>query len=187
MPWLYFSLKPKHRAWAVAWQKEVQDKLQSLETVKIDEGCFVAPSAKIFAEPGREIRIGAGSAIAAMTFMHGPITLGRNVSINARASLDGGSAGIVVGDDTRIATSAVIYAFDHGIAPDRPIREQSVRSKGIRIGQDVWIGANAGITDGVTIGDHAVIGMGAVVTHDVPEWAIVGGVPARVIGSRKPG
>ena len=53
------------------------------------------------------------------------------------------------------------------------------------IGHDVWIGADAGITDGVRIGDHAVIGMGAVVTHDVPEWAIVGGVPAKVIGDRR--
>ena len=53
------------------------------------------------------------------------------------------------------------------------------------IGRDVWIAAGAGVTDGVTIGDHAVIGMGAVVTRDVPEWAIVGGVPARVIGDRR--
>jgi acetyltransferase-like isoleucine patch superfamily enzyme len=42
-----------------------------------------------------------------------------------------------------------------------------------------------GITDGVTIGDHAVVGMGAVVTRDVHEWAIVGGVPARVLGDRR--
>lgn len=58
-------------------------------------------------------------------------------------------------------------------------------SRGITLGVDVWVGANAGITDGVTVGDHAVIGMGAVVTSDVPPWAIVGGVPARVIGDRR--
>lgn len=51
---------------------------------------------------------------------------------------------------------------------------------GVRIGEDVWIGAGAGVTDGVTIGEHAVVGMHAVVTRDVPAWAIVAGVPARV-------
>lgn len=184
MPWLYFSLKPEHRAWAEAWQAEVQAELTALETVQIGRGCFVSPEAQIFAEPGRTVVIGDGAAIAAQAFLHGPLILGKNVSINARASLDGGSAGIVIGDDTRIATSATLYAFDHGLAADRLIREQPVRSRGIRIGADVWIGANAGVTDGVTIGDHAVVAMGAVVTKDVPPGVIVGGVPAQVIGRR---
>src|SRR5690242_7883825 len=66
MPWLYFSLKPRHRAWAEAWQKEVQDRLRELETVEIAVGCFISPEAKLFAEPGRPIRIiGPGVSIAA--------------------------------------------------------------------------------------------------------------------------
>lgn len=185
MPWLYFVLKPRHRAWAEAWQREVQAELMLLETVAFAEGCFVAPEARLFAEPGRAIVVGAGSSIAASAFLHGPLTLGRNVSINARANLDGGAAGITIGDHTRIAAGAALYAFDHQLDPDRLIREQPVRSRGIRIGSDVWIGANAGVTDGVTIGDHAVVGMGAVVTKDVPPWAIVGGVPATVVGDRR--
>jgi acetyltransferase-like isoleucine patch superfamily enzyme len=78
-----------------------------------------------------------------------------------------------------------VFAFDHMLDPSADIRTQPVRSRGIVIGRDVWIGANAGITDGVRIGDHAVAGMGAIVTRDVPDWAIVGGVPARVIGDRR--
>jgi acetyltransferase-like isoleucine patch superfamily enzyme len=69
--------------------------------------------------------------------------------------------------------------------PGRPVKDQPVTSRGIRIGADVWIGANAGVTDGVSVGDHAVVAMGAVVTRDVPEWALVGGVPARIIGDRR--
>ncbi|MGL4833062.1 MAG: DapH/DapD/GlmU-related protein, partial [Shewanella sp.] len=65
------------------------------------------------------------------------------------------------------------------------IYKQPAQSTGIIIGNDVWIGAQAGIVDGVTIGDHAVIGMGCIVTKDVPDWAIVAGNPARVIGDRR--
>lgn len=185
MPWLYFTLKPTQRVWAEAWQQEVQDHFRRMETIEIAPGCFIAPEARLFAEPGRPIVIGPGCAIAADAFVHGPVVLGRNVSLNARVSLDGGAAGIHIGDDSRIASGAVLYAFDHGMAPDRPVREQRVSSQGIRIGCDVWIGANAGVTDGVTVGDHAVVAMGAVVTRDVPPWCIVGGVPARPIGDRR--
>lgn len=185
MPWLYFALKPRHRAWALAWQAEVQARLLAQETVQMGDGCFIAPDAAIFGEPGRAVVMGERCAIAAQAFLHGPITLGHDVSVNAGARLDGGRKGLSIGDGTRIASGAALYAFDHGLKPDREIRAQPVRSRGIRIGRDVWIGANAGITDGVSIGDHAVVAMGAVVTKDVPDWAIVAGVPAQVVGYRR--
>ena len=185
MPWLYFTLKPRHRAWAQAWQAEVQAFLREQETVELGEGCFIAPEAALFGEPGRPVVVGDGCAIAAQAFLHGPVTLAKGVSVNAGARLDGGAKGISVGEGTRIASGAAIYAFDHRMAPDREIRAQPVRSKGIVIGADCWIGANAGITDGVRVGDHAIVAMGAVVTKDVPDWAIVAGVPAAVIGDRR--
>ncbi len=185
MPWLYFVLKPRNRAWDEAWQAEVQARLLAMETVELGTGCFIAPEAAIFGEPGRPVRLGDRCAVAAQAFLHGPLTLGCDVSINAGARLDGGRKGITLGDGTRIASGAVLYAFDHGLAPDRAIRDQPVRSRGITLGQDVWIGANAGVTDGVTIGDHAVVAMGAVVTRDVPAWSIVAGVPAVVVGDRR--
>jgi len=185
MPWLYFRLGPELRAWAEPWQAEVQARLRALEAVEMGPGCFIAPAARIFAEPKREVVLGARVAIAAEAFIHGPVTLGDEVSVNPRVAMDGGRAGIVVGARTRIATDAKLYAFDHGLDPGADICRQPIRSRGITIGEDVWIGAGAGVTDGVTIGDHAVVGMGAVVTRDVPAYAIVVGVPARVIGSRK--
>lgn len=185
MPWLYASLKPRHRSWAEAWQQEVQAHLTELETVRFGSGCFVAPEARIFAEPGRDVVVGDEAWIAAEAFIHGPVVLGPRVSINPRVHLDGGAAGIEVGEGSRLATGARAFAFEHGIAPDRPVRVQPVRSRGIRIGRDVWVGAGAGITDGVVIGDGAVVGLGAVVTRDVPAWSVVGGVPARVLGDRR--
>lgn len=185
MPWLYLRAKPEIRAWAEPWQAELQRRLGDHERVRLGEGCFIAPDARLFAEPHREITLGDRSTIAAGCLVHGPVRLADDVSLNPRAVLEGGARGIVVGEGTRIAADVHIYAFDHGMAPDRAIREQPTRSRGIEIGQDVWIGAGAGVTDGVTIGDHAVVGMHAVVTHDVPAWAIVAGVPARVIADRR--
>lgn len=185
MPWLYFRAKPEIAAWARPWQLAIHAKLRRLEVVEVDESCFIAEDADVVAEPGRPITLGARCAVATGAFIHGPVSLGADTSVNAHATIDGGSAGVRIGSGTRIATGVRIFAFDHGVAAGQPIREQPVRSRGIRIGDDVWIGANAGVTDGVTIADHAVVAMGAVVTSDVEPWTIVGGVPARVIGRRE--
>jgi acetyltransferase-like isoleucine patch superfamily enzyme len=185
MPWLFFAAPPHVREWAERWQREVHASLSALECVELHGNCFIAEEAAIFAEPHRAVRVAEGASIGAHAFVHGPVTLGPHVSVNPHVTLDGGRKGIVIGDGTRIAMRASLYAFDHGLDPAQSIREQPVRSQGIAVGKDVWIGAQATITDGVTIGDHAVIGAGAVVTRDVPEWAVVGGVPARVIGDRR--
>jgi len=184
MPWLFQTLKPAHKQWAQQWQEDVQAHLISMETVILGEGCFIAPEANIFAEPGRDILVGDHTHIAANCFLHGPLSIGKNVGINQSVILDGGRAGIHIGDNTRIAANTAIYAFNHGIEPDRLIREQAVNSKGIHIGKDVWIGAHVSIVDGVTIGDGAVIGMGSVVTKDVNNGEVVAGNPARRINQR---
>ncbi|MBT1444787.1 acyltransferase [Shewanella sp. JM162201] len=185
MPWLYFSLKEKHLAWAKPWQDEIQARLCALETVHLGANCFIAPEANLFAEPGRDIRMGDQCMIAAGVFLHGPIDIGNEVAINHGSSLDGGRSGIKIGNRTRIANQVTIYAFNHGMAPDEPIYQQKVSSKGIVIGEDVWIGAQAGIVDGVTIGNQAVIGMGALISRDVPDFAIMAGNPAKQIGDRR--
>lgn len=185
MPWLYHRAKPAVRQWAQLWQAEIQRALLTCERVTLGPDCFVAPDVAMFAEPTREIVVGRGCSIATGCFVHGPVRLADEVSLNPRVTLDGGAAGIEIGEGTRVATDVHMFAFDHGMAPDRSIREQPVRSRGIRIGRDVWIGAGAGITDGVQVGDHAVVGMHAVVTRDVPAWAIVAGSPARVVGDRR--
>ena len=145
MPWLYYSLKPKHRAWAQAWQHEYQDYLRQMETVEIGENCFISPLAHIFAEPGRTIRIGDNTFIAADCTLHGPLEIGNEVAINHHCILDGGRVGIKLHDQVRIAAYCHLYAFDHGMDIDLPIYQQPVRSQGIEIGRDVWLGAHVGI------------------------------------------
>lgn len=185
MPWLYFRLKPALREKIQPLQLALQQDLMTLETVNLDQSCFIAPEAELFAEPGRPIRIGAQSAIAANVFLHGPIDIAANVCINHHCSLDGGQAGIRIGEHTRIAHHCSLYAFNHGLRRNRPIWQQRVTSEGIVLGRDVWVGARCVLTDGVIIGDHAVIGAGSVVTRNVADWAIVAGNPAVVIGDRR--
>lgn len=185
MPWLYTELKPAHKAWAEAWQQEVQTYLQAVETIHIGKNCFIAPEAKLFAEPGRPIIIGDNSYIAGDAVIHGPVTLGQNVSINHHVTMDGGSKGIYIGDNVRIAAYCQLYAFNHGMAADRLICEQPTNSRGIHIKHDVWLGANVGVVDGVTIGEHAVVGMGSQVTRNIDPFMIIAGNPAGIIGDRR--
>lgn len=184
MPWLYERLKPEHRVWAQAWQEEVQAYLRAMETITIGNNCFIAPEARLFAERGRPIVIGDNCWIAADSVIHGPVTLGNGVSINHHVTLDGGSKGIVIGDNSRLAAYSCAYAFNHGMEPDQLIKDQPVSSKGIYIGEDVWISAHAGIVDGVNIGEGTIVGMGSIVTKAVPAFSKVAGNPARIIGKR---
>ena len=95
------------------------------------------------------------------------------------------TAGIKLGNQVRIAAYSHLYAFDHGMEMSQPIYKQAVRSQGIEIGQDVWLGAHVGIKDGIKIADHAIVGMNSMVTKDVGRAEIVVGNPAKFIRFRK--
>ena len=184
MPWLYWRLKAKQRSWAEQWQKEWQAYLMDMETIDIIGDCFIAPSARLFAERGRPIQIGKGSFVGADAVIHGPVTIGDNVGINHHVTIDGGRKGVHIGNHCRIAAYCHLYAFNHGTASGLPIHQQAVTSSGIVLEQDVWLGAHVGIVDGVTIGEGAIIGMQSVVTKDVPKHQKFAGNPAKKIGLR---
>ncbi len=84
-------------------------------------------------------------------------------------------------DYKRITSHEMLYMKRHGFIKE-PVYHPN--SGGVQIGNDVWIGANATILQNVKVGDGAVIGAGAVVTKDVPDYAIVVGIPAKVIKYR---
>ncbi len=105
------------------------------------------------------------------------ITVGKNVFINSGCRFQD-QGGITIGDGTLIGHNVVLATLNHGIAPDE---RHDLFPAPIHIGKNVWIGANATVLPGVTIGDNAVIAAGAVVTKDVPANVVVAGVPAKVI------
>jgi acetyltransferase-like isoleucine patch superfamily enzyme len=92
---------------------------------------------------------------------------------------------VSVGRECILADRVMLIDFDHGVVEvERPIREQGIYKRDVRIGHNVWIGYGAAFLRGVTVGDNSVVGTYAVVTKDVPANAVVGGVPARVLRMR---
>lgn len=114
--------------------------------------------------------------------MTGDLEAGADSTINPFAVVRGR---ITLGSAVRIGAYSSLLAFNHGFAPDEPVFRQPHTSKGIAVGDDVWIGSNVTVLDGVRIGSHAVIGAGAVVTKDIPDWRVAVGNPARVVRDRR--
>lgn len=103
--------------------------------------------------------------------------IGKNVFINFDCVfLDLG--GITIEDNVLIAPKVNLLSEGHSISPEN---RQSLTAGHIHIKKNVWIGANATITQGVTIGENSIVAAGAVVSKDVPDNVIVGGIPAKVI------
>jgi maltose O-acetyltransferase len=132
------------------------------------------------------IKIGSGSAIHMNAVFYYPpnIKIGEDSIIGERAVLDG-RAPLSIGNHVDIASEVMIYNAEHNISEeDFADVEKSVKEP-VVIEDYVFIGPRAIILPGVTLKKGAVVGAGAVVTKDVEEFKIVGGVPAREIGERQ--
>ena len=105
------------------------------------------------------------------------IQVGRNVFLNSGCRFQD-QGGITIGDGAQIGHNVVLATLNHD--PDPANRSQVIPGP-IVIGRNVWIGSNATVLPGVTIGDNAIVAAGAVVSRDVPANTVVGGVPARVL------
>jgi acetyltransferase-like isoleucine patch superfamily enzyme len=152
--------------------------------VTIDDGCLLDARGT----PPGGFRLGRGVILGRNTVLQskgGPVTVGERSSIGLNSCIVSVS-GVEIGTAVLTAGSCHISGGSYRVDDlSRPIMDGDVQTRGpVRIGDGVWIGTNVVILDGVTVGRDAVIGAGAVVTRDVPERAIVAGVPARQIGRR---
>ncbi len=144
------------------------------------ERCFVSPLAGFVPD---QVSLGDASYIAGYAYVTGEITMGAHCTINPYTVVRGT---VKMGDGVRIGAHASVLGFNHNSDdPTRPIWQQGVSAKGIVIGDDVWIGSGAIVLDGLTVGSHCIIAAGAVVTKDVPDYAIVAGNPAKLLRDRR--
>ncbi|OGK18047.1 hypothetical protein A3G67_04825 [Candidatus Roizmanbacteria bacterium RIFCSPLOWO2_12_FULL_40_12] len=128
------------------------------------------------------VKIGKGSTIHMGAVFYDPkgIEIGEDTIVGEKSVLDG-RTNLRIGNHVDIASEVMIYTSQHNVHDPKFTAE----SKPVTIGDYVFIGPRAIIIPGVRIGKGAVVAAGAVVTNDVPEYAIVGGVPAKQIGERK--
>lgn len=105
------------------------------------------------------------------------IKIGRDVFINSGCHFQD-QGGIEIGDGTLIGHNVVLATINHDLLPSM---NRVNHYAPVKIGKCVWIGSNATILPGVTIGDQSVVAAGAVVNRDVPTMTVVGGVPAKVL------
>lgn len=172
-PWAFWTEAPEaEHARQLLWQKELGER----PGVTIGERCFVSELASVDNEV---LRLGPSSYIAAGAYLTGTLRAGRDCTINPYAVVRGD---IELGDAVRIGAHTSLLGFNHTFDdPDLEVHRQPLTSKGIVIGNDVWIGSHVVILDGIRVGDKAVVAAGAVVTKDVPPGAVVGGNPAKVL------
>lgn len=143
-----------------------------------------------FVRASRLRSCGARVKISPTAFFKIPehIDIGDDTFINHLCSIWASKKGhIFIGKNVLFGPGVTVVSSNHGIAAGQLIRLQEGVDEDIHIGNDVWIGAHAVITPGVTIGDGCVIGAGAVVTRSLAENSISVGVPAKVIAYRGQG
>lgn len=135
---------------------------------------------KMLKSAGKGLRVGRCANIASGA----RISVGNNCGLAERLQIIGD---VTIGDDLMLGPQVVMISYNHEYSDCTvPMRTQGASaSRPITIGDDVWIGMRAVIMPGVTIGSHAIVAGGSIVTKDVPEWAIVGGNPAKIIKYRK--
>ena len=139
-------------------------------------------SVRMDTPPYRRFWLGRKSVVESYCCINnavGDVTIGDHTRIGIHCTVIGP---VCIGNNVNLAQGITVTALNHNFKDTtKRIDEQGISTKPVVISDDVWIGANAVILPGVTIGRHVVVAAGAVVTKDVPDNCVVGGVPAKVI------
>jgi acetyltransferase-like isoleucine patch superfamily enzyme len=162
-------------------------KLRYRGRLQTDGLCFICPRVQLeigrraTLRVGRWAWIGHGSKIRVH---EGEVSIGSKTVMGQDCTISAFQH-VSIGRECILADRVMLIDFDHGVTEvDRPIRLQGIYKRDVHVGHNVWIGYGACVLRGVKVGDNSVIGTGAVLTKEVPENAVVAGVPARVIRMR---
>ena len=139
-------------------------------------------SARMDTPPYRKFSLGDYSVIESFACINnavGDVMIGDHTRIGLHNTIIGP---VIIGSHVNLAQGITVTALNHNFEDSKKrIDEQGVSTNAVVIEDDIWIGANAVVLPGVTIGHHSVVAAGAVVTKDVPPHSLVAGVPAKVI------
>ena len=139
-------------------------------------------SARMDTPPYRKFYLGDYSVVESFACINnavGDVIIGDHTRIGLNNTIIGP---VTIGSHVNLAQGITITALNHNFSDaEKRIDEQGVNTTPVVIEDDIWIGANAVILPGVTIGQHSVVAAGAIVTKDVPPHSLVAGVPAKVI------
>lgn len=145
-------------------------------------GSKIYSSVRLDCPPYRRFFLGRQSVIESYCCINnavGDVVIGDHTRIGIHNTIIGP---VCIGNHVNLAQGITVTALNHNFEDvTRRIDEQGISTKPVIIGDDVWIGANAVVLPGVTIGRHCVVAAGAVVTKDVPDHSVVGGVPAKIL------
>jgi acetyltransferase-like isoleucine patch superfamily enzyme len=149
--------------------------------------CFVGPGVNFEIGPDAQVHLGRWSWIGhgcKVRVHEGELHVGAKTVFGQECTISAFKH-ISIGRECIIADRVMLIDFDHGVVEvERPIREQGIYTRDVRVGHNVWIGYGACVLRGATVGDNSVIGTSSVVTADVPANAVIGGSPAKLIRMR---
>ena len=178
-------LTPGYALLMVRW---VWLKLRWRGRLQTDGLCFVCPGVKFEIGPNATVRLGRWSWLGhgcKVRAHEGEVSIGAKSVLGQECTISAYQH-VMIGRECIIADRVMMIDFDHGMVEvERPIRLQGIYKRDVNIGHNVWVGYGACLLRGVSVGSNAVIGTSSVVTADVPENAVVGGIPARVIRMRE--
>lgn len=190
-------------------ETDVQLVVEDGATLEVGEDCRIGARSQLTVRSGQAMQLGPGAEIENDVLMvsvagveigtaavvgarsavvcreptgNGSFRLGRGAHVGIDNLVDI-CADVAIADEVRCGPSCAFYTHKHTPSQDELIWDQPVVTAAIDVGSEVWIGHGCQLMPGVQVGDRAVLGAGAVVTKDVSSGAIVGGVPARSIGS----
>ena len=153
----------------------------------IEDGCFINALCKSGVHIGKNFSLGRNGIIECTGVIRDlgeELVIGDDVGIAAKAFISVRGK-VVIGSNTIFGPGVKIFSENHNFDNlNIPIFLQGATKKGIEIGEDCWIGANAIILDGVHIGKKVIVAAGSVVNNDIPDYAISGGVPAKILKMR---
>jgi acetyltransferase-like isoleucine patch superfamily enzyme len=162
-------------------------KLRYRGRLQTDGICFLCPGTRLEIGRGATLRIGRWAWIGHGTKIRvheGTVAIGAKTVMGQECTISAYQR-VEIGRECIVADRVMLIDFDHGVVEvERPIRLQGIYKRDVRVGSNVWIGYGACVLRGVRVGHNCVIGTNAVVTRDVPENAVVAGVPARVVRMR---